>query len=336
MIAQNRLNVKKMEIFMKKFDVIAIGECLVDMIPCGVGESGVSIFSANPGGAPANVLAMYSKLGGKTAFIGKVGRDGFGKSLIQNMKNANIDTDNVIITTDCNTTLAFVHLSAEGDRSFSFYRKGSADVSLNIDEIDKDVLGNCSLFHFGSVSMTDEPSRSATLESVKIAKQNGAVISYDPNYRPLLWDDRQTAAAWMLEGARLADVIKVSDEELTLLTGESDYLKGAQKLLSLGVSLVFVTLGKHGAFYCNKNTHGLLKTYDVKTIDTTGAGDTFFGSVLWQLKGKTAEEMAALTDTELQTITDFANAAGSLATTKKGAIPAMPTLDEVKTLTCRQ
>ncbi len=332
MIAQNKLNVKEMELIMKKFDLVAIGECLIDMIPCGVGELGVQTFSANPGGAPANVLAIYSRLGGNTAFLGKVGHDGFGDYLIENLKKANINTDNVIISPDHNTTLAFVHLSADGDRSFSFYRKGSADVMLDIDEINKDVLGDCSVFHFGSVSMTDEPSRTATLEAVKTAKASGAVISYDPNYRPLLWDDEETAAGWMLEGARLADVVKVSDEELTLITGEVDHFKGAQKLLSLGVSLVFVTLGALGAFYCNKNAHGLLKAYDVKTIDTTGAGDTFLGSVLWLLRGKSAQEMAALTDSELQDMTDFANAAGSLATTKKGAIPAMPSLDEIKAL----
>ncbi len=314
---------------MRKFDIAAIGECLIDMTPCGVNEMGIPLFGANPGGAPANVLAMFSKLGGNTAFIGKVGKDAFGDSLIENLRSANINTDSVVVTPDYNTTLAFVHLTAEGDRSFSFYRKNCADVMLDIDEINKDVLADCNILHFGSVSLTDEPSRTATLEAVKAAKENGAIISYDPNYRPLLWSCVDEAKEIMLKGALLADIIKVSDEELTLLTGESDYSRGSERLISLGASLVFVTLGKNGAFYCNRASHGILEAYDVKTIDTTGAGDTFFGSVLWLLKGKTREELAAVENPELEEIVSFGNAAGSLTTTKKGAIPAMPDYEKI-------
>ncbi len=317
---------------MEKFDVVALGECLVDMIPSGTNKLGVPLFAANPGGAPANVLAMFTKLGGNTAFIGKVGKDGFGDSLSENLKNAGINTDGVVVDSTYNTTLAFVHLSDLGDRSFSFYRKNCADVMLKSEEVSKELLENCDVFHFGSVSLTDEPVRTATFDAAEFAKENGAIISYDPNYRPLLWDDIEEAKAIMYKGAEFADIIKVSDEELTLITGEDDYYIGAQKLIDIGISLVFVTLGAQGAFYCNKNGNGILKTYDVKTVDTTGAGDTFFGSVLWQLKDKTIEEIKNLSGDELHKITNFANAAGSLATTKKGAIPAMPFLDEIKRL----
>ncbi len=317
---------------MDRYNVVALGECLMDMIPAGVNERGVPLFSANPGGAPANVPAMYAKLGGKTAFIGKVGRDGFGERLIDTLKNAGIATENVVVTPDYNTTLAFVHLDAHGDRSFSFYRKSCADVMLTGEEINNELLENCDIFHFGSVSLTDEPARSATLGAAEHAKESGAIISYDPNYRPLLWDSEDSARVMMQKGAELADIIKVSDEELAIITGETDYLKGAKRLADMGVSLIFVTLGADGAFYYNKNSHGLLKTYPVKAVDTTGAGDTFLGSVLWQLKGKALDEIANLSASELENITDFANAAGSLCTTKKGAIPAMPSESEIAEL----
>ncbi len=320
---------------MKKFGLAAIGECLIDLVPSGVNELNVPLFSANPGGAPANVLAMYSKLGGETAFIGKVGNDGFGLSLIDNLKRANINTGSVVIDNEHNTTLAIVHLSETGNRSFSFYRHTEADVMLRSEEVNAETVKNSSVFHFGSVSLTDEPSRSATLTAVKLAKDSGALISYDPNYRPLLWNDINEAKEVMRGGALLADIIKVSDEELTLLTDETDLLRGAEKLLSFGISLVFVTLGENGAFYCNKKAQGALPAYDVKTIDTTGAGDTFFGSVLWLLSGKTKEQLSDLTDSELQDIVKFGNAAGSLATTKKGAIPAMPSKSEITTLVGR-
>ncbi len=314
---------------MKNYHVVALGECLIDMLPHGENAHSLPLFSANPGGAPANVLAMYTKLGGETAFIGKVGKDGFGDMLTAHLKNASIDTSGVAVDTRHPTTLAFVHLNDKGDRSFSFYRKSCADVRLESHEINTALLENCAVFHFGSVSLTDEPARTATLDAVNTAKQHGAIISYDPNYRPLLWENAEDAKKSMRKGAELADIIKVSDEELALITGETAYYAGAQKLLDMGISLVFVTLGADGAFYCNKHANGLLKTYAVDTVDTTGAGDTFFGSVLWQLKGKTLNEIANLPEDALYKITDFANAAGSLATTKKGAIPAMPSYEDV-------
>ncbi len=314
------------------YDISTLGECLIDCVPEGVNESGVPIFSANPGGAPANLLAMFSVLGGKTAFIGKVGDDGFGRSLCQNLKKAGIDYSGLIADKNYNTTLAMVHLSDSGDRSFSFYRKGCADIMLSFEEIDSSILTSSQIFHFGSVSLTDEPARSATLKAALFAKQNGAIISYDPNFRPLLWDDIEDAKRLMRQGAAIADIIKVSDGELELITGETDYLKGAEKLMLSGASLVFVTLGADGAFYCNKNANGLLKAYDVAVVDTTGSGDAFFGAVLWKLKDKDLSKISKLSAAELEEITAFGNAAGSLTATKKGAIPAMPTLSDIKKL----
>ncbi len=317
---------------MKKFDIEALGECLIDCVPEGVNELGVPLFGANPGGAPANLLAMFSRLGGKTAFIGKVGDDGFGSALRRNLDDAGIESSSLLTDKRYNTTLAMVQLDSNGDRSFSFYRKGCADVMLQFEEIDKSVLEGCSVFHFGSVSLTDEPARTATLKAAEYAKQNGAIISYDPNFRPLLWDDTEEAEAFMKKGALLADIIKVSDDELKLITGETDYLLGAEMLIAGGASLVFVTLGESGAFYCNKNASGLLETYDVRVVDTTGSGDAFFGAVLWKLKGKSLSEIIVLSKSELEDITDFGNAAGSLTATKKGAIPAMPALSEIEKL----
>lgn len=317
---------------MYTYGLCAIGECLMDLIPTGINDMGATLLSANAGGAPANVLAMFQKLGGKTAFIGKVGDDGFGKFLVDNLQNAGIDTRGVIVDKLYNTTLAIVHLSDTGDRSFSFYRKHCADVMLIADEVSDEVINSSAMFHFGSVSLTDEPSRTATLQAVVAAKQNGALISYDPNYRPLLWYSIKDAKCVMREGAKLADIIKVSDEELTLLTDETDYRKGAEKLTNMGASLVFVTLGAQGAYYYNRNADGMVQTYNIKTVDTTGAGDAFFGAVLWQLRDTSRAALQALNKTELENIVRFANAAGSLTTTKKGAIPAMPHKSDILAL----
>ncbi len=311
------------------WDVAAIGECLIDFVPSGVNDLGAPLFSANTGGAPANVLAMVTKLGGHTAFIGKVGRDSFGEHLRRHLQATGIHTDGMVMDAAYNTTLAFVHLDANGDRSFSFYRKNGADCMLSADEIPADIVCDTAVFHFGSVSMTDDPSRTATLSAVERAKAAGALISYDPNYRPLLWADTEEAKRWMRHGATLADVIKVSDEELALITGETDVAKGAAMLCDMGVSLVFVTMGEHGSFYYNRRAQGHLPAIDVTAVDTTGSGDSFFGAVLWMLRGKTAAELADLTAAELDRVVRFGNAAGGLTATKKGAIPAMPTYEEI-------
>lgn len=306
------------------YDLAAIGESLIDFTPAGTNELGMQLFSRNPGGAVANVLAMYAKLGGQTAFIGKVGQDEFGHFLTDTMEHAAIDISAVRYDDEIPTTLAIVQLDKNGDRKFSFYRKPGADVMLSANELPHALLKSCKIFHFGSVSLTDEPCRTATLEAVKLAKQAGSVISYDPNYRPLLWKDEARAVKEMSSALKLADIVKVSEEELTLLTGEHDLPAGAQKLAQAGASVVLITLGAKGAYYYTRSCSGYLRTYNVQTIDTTGAGDAFFGSLLWCLSGKTLEELQTTKPTDWEYMIAFANAAGSLTTTSKGAIPAMP------------
>ncbi|WP_457943510.1 carbohydrate kinase family protein [Caproiciproducens sp. LBM24188] len=312
------------------FDVVALGESLIDFTPCGKNDMGMQLFACNPGGAPANVLAMVSKLGGKTAFIGKVGKDDFGVFLKNTMENTGIDVSGLAMTEDVHTTLAFVQLNEHGERSFSFYRKPGADITLTVEEVDESLLRNCKIFHFGSVSLTDEPCRSATLQAVEKAKSAGAIISYDPNYRPLLWDSPEHAKSEIRSALSEADLVKVSEEEMTLITGETDYLAGAKKLAQYGATLIMITLGPKGAFYFTHRANGKLPTYPVKTVDTTGAGDTFWGALLHCVCKKSLEELRLLSDREWQHITAFGNAAGSLTTTRKGAIPAMPSLEQIQ------
>ena len=313
------------------FDVVAVGEVLIDFLPAGTNENGMPLFSSNPGGAPANVLAMLSKLGAKTAFIGKVGKDGFGQFLKATLDNAGIDTSNLLMSSSEMTTLAFVHLNEKGDRSFSFYRKHCADVSLDAGELDKDLLRTCHFLHFGAVSLTDEPSRTATLEAARIAKEAGAIISYDPNYRPALWSNEHEARKYMLKAVEYADLVKVSEEELWLLAESEDFSKGAHKLLAMGPSVVFVTCGEKGSYVftgsCKANHCG----YDVKVVDTTGAGDAFVGAMLWQLRGMSLEEISQICEQKWGELLAFSNAAGTIVATKKGAIPAMPDLDTINT-----
>ncbi len=311
------------------FDIVAIGEVLIDFTPSGKDERGIELFGCNPGGAPANVLAMACKLKRKTAFIGKVGNDKFGAFLEKTMKSAGINTDCLKKAEHVPTTLAFVHLDSAGDRTFSFYRKPGADITLNFDEIDKSVLQQCKIFHFGSVSLTDEPARSATISAVKYAKHSGAVISYDPNYRPLLWQSEQEAKAEILNVMPLCDIVKVSDEELAFLTDKTDILQGAKIIANYGARLVIVTKGKKGAFYYTNNSSGEHCAYDVKTIDTTGAGDCFLGALLHCILNEDLSKLQYIPKEKMQSYIDFANAAGSLATMNYGAILSMPTLGQI-------
>lgn len=308
-------------------DVVALGEILIDFTPSGVNEQGIALFARNPGGAPANVLAMNAKLGGSSAFIGKVGDDAFGAYLKGVLQSHGIDTRGMATDDEIPTTLAFVQLDAQGDRSFAFYRKPGADLRLNAVEVRKDLIDGCKIFHFGSLSLTEEPCRSATLEAVRYARAQGKIISFDPNYRPGLWQDPQTAKGWMACGVGYADILKVSEEEMALLTGETDPETGSLSLLEMGPKAVFVTMGEHGCYYRNAAGHGLQPAYKVQAVDTTGAGDAFMGAMLWQLKGCPREEIGTLA---LGKPAAFANAAGSLTTIRSGAIPALPTLAEIR------
>lgn len=310
-------------------DVVALGESLIDFTPAGQNELGMERFSCNPGGAPANVLAMNAKLGGKTAFIGKVGEDRFGHFLADTMQNVGIDLSGLVYTKEAHTTLAFVHLNASGDRSFSFFRNPGADILLRAEEIPQTLLSQCRVFHFGSVSLTDEPVRSATIAAAQEAKKQGAIISYDPNYRPALWQQESEAVEIMRSMCPLADLIKVSDEEMTLITGETSAAKGAQALLAFGASLVIITGGEKGCYFATPACSGFVPAYQVPVADTTGSGDAFVGALLYRLQNVPKAQLKALDEETLTEHIRFASAAGGLTATVRGAIPAMPTEAEI-------
>jgi fructokinase len=316
------------------YEVCALGELLIDFTPSGADERGIALFGRNPGGAPANVLAMNAKLGGKTAFIGKVGDDEFGRFLEKTLKDAGIDTRGLIRDPAYLTTLAFVHLSQTGDRSFSFYRRGGADLMLSWEETDRRVIDDSRLFHFGSVSLCGEPCRTAVREAVRYARSRGAIISYDPNYRPFLWPNLDEAKTEIGRLVPEADLLKVSEEEMTLLTGEECVEKGAALLAERSGAVVLVSLGAKGSYFHCADGSGGLPAYDVPTVDTTGAGDAFLGAVHFKLRGKNRADLLSISRDELSDIVDFANAAGSLATTRRGAIPALPDRDELEA--CRR
>lgn len=312
------------------YDIVAIGELLIDFTPAGNTEEGTVLFERNPGGAPGNVLAMAAKLGKRTALISKVGEDPFGGFLVDALKSRNIETKGIARTSLANTTLAIVHIDGNGDRSFSFYRKPGADMLLEEKEVDTDLLKNCRIFHFGSVSLTHQPSRGATFFAVKIARDSGAIISFDPNLRPLLWDSLEEAKSMIEEGMKYTDILKVSEEELEFITGTNKPEEGLQIIRNkYQIPVVLVTLGPLGCFYGIGNHSGYLPAYKVRTVDTTGAGDAFLGAFLSRVL-QSCHTVETLEREEIESMVDFANAAGALATTKKGAIPAMPGLEEIK------
>jgi fructokinase len=311
------------------FDVVALGELLIDFTPAGTSQTGNVLFERNPGGAPANVLTAVTRLGGSGAFIGKVGNDQFGCFLKDVLVDNNIEAKGLKFSKTVNTTLAFVHLDHKGDRSFSFYRKPGADTMLEKQEIDYDLINQTKIFHFGSLSMTAEPARSATLKAVEYAKKHGKIISYDPNWRSTLWENDAAAKEGMNLGLKYADILKISEEELNFLTGQEDVNKGIDILLKMGIKLVLVTLGPKGCYYgCNAGT-GHLWTYDTQVIDTTGAGDAFTGGLLY-LISRMECSLNEINEPQIESIIDFANAVGAVCTAKRGAIPAMPYLKEVE------
>ena len=308
--------------------ILAIGELLIDFTPYK-SEQETNMFQQNAGGAPANVAVQAAILGASTAFIGKVGNDQFGHFLKSTLEKYNVSTTGLIVDNKNNTTLAFVHLSETGDRSFSFYRNDTADTQLNFDEIDLKLIDECDLLHFGSISLTTEPIKTSTLRAVKYAKEKGKIISYDPNYRNLLWESQSVAKSEMKSVLAYVDIIKVSEEELKLLTDCDQLIQGIAKLLNQGIKIVVVTQGAKGCIIATKSGIERLPTYDVKTIDTTGSGDSFWGSFLYNIV-TSDKEISDLSFEELKTFCDFSNACGSLCSTKKGAIPAMPTKDEIE------
>ena len=308
-------------------DITAVGEILIDLTQSGINELGIPVFAANPGGAPANLAVAASRLGASSAFIGKVGTDSYGTFLRNTLIENNVDVSGMVVDQVNRTTLAVVAVDKPGERTFSFYRDPSADVNLCAEEISEEQLKNTKFLHFGSVSLTTDPARTATLYAAETAKKHGAIISYDPNYRASLWSDEATAIERMLEPLPMVDVLKVSDEELPLLTGTDDLAEGSAMLAAKGIRLVLVTLGANGAYYRFGEYTGHIPGVKVKVGDTNGAGDTFFGATLAQLAK--LENLDALTPETLETILTISNKAAAITTSRHGAIPAMPTAEEV-------
>ena len=312
----------------KLYDVTALGELLIDFTENGDSSQGNPTFEANPGGAPCNVLAMLNRLGKKTAFIGKVGNDMFGKQLKAAVEECGIDTRNLVMDDEIHTTLAFVHTYPDGDRDFSFYRNPGADMMLTKDEVDADLIRNSRIFHFGTLSSTHEGVREATRYSLDVAKEAGCIITFDPNLRPPLWKDLNDARKEIEYGMERCDVLKISDNEVEFLFDTTDYDKGAALIEEkYHIPLVLITLGKDGsrAYYRGRKVEAAPFLQE-NTIETTGAGDTFCASTLNYVLEHGLED---LTDENLTELLTFANAAASLITTKKGALRVMPARDEV-------
>lgn len=300
---------------------------LVDFAMTGKSEQGNDVFEACPGGAPCNVLAMLNKLGRKTAFIGKVGNDQFGKLLKSTIEEIGIESKALLLDEKVNTTLAFVHTFPDGDRDFSFYRNPGADMMLTEDEVDYEMIKQSKVFHFGTLSMTDEPVRSATKKALDAAKEAGCIISFDPNLRPPLWKTLDQAKEMMEYGFGYCDILKISDNEIQFVSGKEDYDEGIQYLIDkYNIPLIFLTLGKDGSRAYYKGMRVDEPGFKVNTIETTGAGDTFCGSVLSVILEK---GLLDLTKNDLEETLIFANAAAALVTTRKGAIKSMPDRKEV-------
>lgn len=314
----------------KCYDVVALGEMLVDFTMNGQSSQGNNMFEACPGGAPCNVLAMLNKLGKKTAFIGKVGNDQFGKLLKETINEIGIESKGLVLDEEINTTLAFVHTYPDGDREFSFYRKPGADMMLAEDEVDYDLIRQAKIFHFGTLSMTDEPVKSTTKKALQTAKEAGCLISFDPNLRPPLWKSLDQAKEMMEYGFGFCDILKISDNEIQFVSGKEDYDEGIKYLQEkYQIPLIFLTLGKEGSRAYYKDMCVERGGFTMKTIETTGAGDTFCGS---SLNGILDRDFENLSEEDLGQILTFANAAAALITTKKGAIRSMPEKEDVEAL----
>lgn len=309
-------------------DVTALGELLIDFATLGQSEDGYPTMAAKPGGAPGNYLAALTAYGAKTAFLGKVGEDAFGKLLKDTLKNAGIETRGIVEDSSVFTTLAFVTFDEHGNRSFSFARKPGADTCLRFEELDLALIDDAMIFHFGTLSLTDEPIRSTTKKAVTYAREREKIITFDPNLRLSLWDSPDSAKTQMLWGLVQADIVKISDEEVDFLWG-CDERAGAEILLNdYGVSLAMVTLGPKGCYLQNRNGAVSAECPPANTIDTTGAGDIFGGSAVSQIikLGKRPED---LTLADLEEIASFASAAASLSTEKMGGIPSIPSEDDI-------
>lgn len=312
----------------KKIDVTALGELLIDFTENGTSAQGNPILEVNPGGAPCNVLAMLQKLGKQTAFIGKVGDDMFGRQLTEAVSSVGVDTRALLVDREVHTTLAFVHTYPDGDRDFSFYRNPGADMMLTKDDVDEDLIRSSRIFHFGTLSSTHEGVREATRYAIEVAREAGDLISFDPNLRPPLWSSLDDAKREIEYGLGKCDILKISDNEVEFLFGTTDYDLGAKLLKEkYNIPLILITLGPNGsrAYYKDMRVE-VAPFLQEKTIETTGAGDTFCASSLNYILEHGLDNLTEENLTELLT---FANAAASLITTKKGALKVMPEKEEV-------
>lgn len=314
------------------FDVTVLGELLIDFTPCAVSEKGNPLFEQNPGGGPANLACTVAKLGRKVAFVGKVGQDFFGDFLKQSLRRCAVNTDALIQDKEHKTTLAFVHLDETGDRSFSFYRKNGADTLLEYQEIPETYLKDCRYFFFSSVLMAEGSSRKTSFQAVQQAKANGVPLVFDPNLRLNLWDDAKEAETYIRQALALADIVKLSGEELEFLTGSVNYEEASAQLMQeFPLKALLVTLGKDGCFARTAKTNVFVPGFSVNTVDTTAAGDSFTGGFLRELLRR-QKPVTEYSTPELQEAVRFANAVGALTTTKTGGIPALPSLEEVHKL----
>lgn len=316
---------------MEKYDVVALGELLIDLTQNGYSGQGNPLLEANPGGAPCNVLALLTKLGHSTAFIGKVGRDGFGDQLENALTETGISTAGLLRDDQVHTTLAVVHTLAGGDRDFSFYRNPGADMCLHTQEINRELIRQARIFHFGTLSMTDEPVRSATYAAIAEAEAHGVLRSFDPNLRPPLWRTLDEAKEQVLYGMAHCDILKISDNEIQWLTQQEDFDAGVRWIRQRfpNIRLLLLSMGKDGSRGYSGDAMAEVKGFSVSAIETTGAGDTFFGGILhhvlaWGLREYTRQE--------LEEMLTFANAAAALVTTRKGALRVMPSLAEIQAL----
>lgn len=314
---------------MKDIDVLALGELLIDFTSNGLSEQGNGLFEANPGGAPCNVLAILNKLGKKTAFVGKVGNDGFGRMLKKTLEDLAINTEGLLLDDVYHTTLALVHTDENGDRDFSFYRDPGADVMLTADEVDPELLKRAKIFHYGTLSMTHDGVRAATQKAIEIAKADGQLLSFDPNYREPLWKTADMAKEQISYGLSQCDILKISEEELELMTGTADIDEGVKILWGKhpNIKLFNVTAGGAGSYSFYKDMKAFQPGFKLGgTIETTGAGDTFGGAVLDYVL---EHDIDALTEDNLNEMLRFSNAAAYLVTTRKGALRSMPEKEQI-------
>ena len=313
----------------KQYDVVALGELLIDFTENGTSGQGNPVYEANPGGAPCNVLSMLNRLGHQTAFLGKVGNDIFGRQLRSTVESAGINVEGLLTDEDVRTTLAFVETKPDGDRDFSFYRNPGADMMLREEEVRDDIIAAGKIFHFGTLSMTNEPVRSATKHAIAVAKENGALISFDPNIREPLWKDMEEAKEQTAYGLSVCDILTISDNEIQWFSGKEDYTEGIRMLQqTYQIPLILLSMGRDGSRAYYKNMIVEVPAFLQKnTIETTGAGDTFGACCLHYILQYGLME---LTEQQLKDMLTFANAAASIITTRKGALRVMPSLEEIQ------